>query len=130
MCNVIEVHISVSFQAFENQRRKLTTTFFYITPKRHINVIIEPISLLEKKVDVMVCNAPKNLEFVWGALLKAIRRQGGDDMENDCRTKYPKGIQANELAVVNPGGLSCSQIYFGYLPFYKTDPKYAEKVEK
>lgn len=76
----------------------------------------------------MVCNALKNLEFVWGALLNAIRQKGGAEMENDCRTRFPNGIETDQLAVVNPGGLPCSRIYFGVLPSYKNNPHSAEKV--
>lgn len=117
-----------TLNAFEDHRQLMTKMNPYITPRCHFDVIIEGISLPDKKVDVMVCNALKNLEFVWGALLNAIRQKGGADMENDCRTRYPNGIETDKLAVVNPGGLPCSRIYFGVLPSYKNDPHSAEKA--
>ncbi|XP_046557245.1 protein mono-ADP-ribosyltransferase PARP14-like [Haliotis rubra] len=38
-------------------------------------------------------------------------KAAGDDLQDECKTKYPSGVKAGEVAVTGGGNLSCKQVY-------------------
>lgn len=77
----------------------------------------------------MSCVAPRDLDFSYGQLLRSILKDGGKNVEEDCKNKYPNGIELGQIAEVKAGYLPCSRLYIGYLPQYRRDHEIAEKVK-
>lgn len=72
--------------------------------------------------------AKSDLDLSQTAVTKAIMKEGGDSIQAEIKTNYPKGITVENLAIVSSGNLGCKEIYIGTLPIYKEDANAAAKV--
>nr|XP_034317327.1 protein mono-ADP-ribosyltransferase PARP14 isoform X2 [Crassostrea gigas] len=72
--------------------------------------------IARSKVDVIVNTASKDLDLSQGLVSTSISRAGGDSIQQECKTKYPKGINFGEIAVTGGGKLGCKIVCHGALP--------------
>lgn len=71
---------------------------------------------LFKQVDVIVNTASKDLDLQHGLVSQSISTTGGDSIQQECKTKYQKGINFGEVAVTGGGKLACKIVCHGALP--------------
>ena len=65
-----------------------------------------------------------------GAVSAALLKTAGDNLQDDCRQFYPKGIQWGEIAVTYGHRLSCSYVFHGALPAFFLDEHKMSEGEK
>lgn len=65
---------------------------------------------------MIVNTASKNLNLSQGAVSLSISKTGGDSIQQECKTKYPEGINFGEIAVTGGGNLACKIVCHGALP--------------
>lgn len=65
---------------------------------------------------MIVNTASKNLDLSHGAVSASISRTGGESIQQECKTKYPEGINFGEIAVTAGGKLACKIVCHGALP--------------
>lgn len=89
---------------------------FFDTPKLTTEIKPEVFFFFFKQVDVIVNTASKDLDLSQGLVSTSISRAGGDSIQQECKTKYPKGINFGEIAVTGGGKLGCKIVCHGALP--------------
>ncbi|KAK3094771.1 hypothetical protein FSP39_006012 [Pinctada imbricata] len=82
------------------------------------------------RVDAIVCCGTDDLDLSRGKAMQALLKEGGESLQQECKTKYPNGIQPRGVAVISGGNLKSSHIYLGTLPRYGSGPQEAENVLK
>lgn len=68
------------------------------------------------QVDVIVNTASKELNLSHGLVSASISKTGGDSIQQECKTKYPDGINFGEIAITGGGNLACKIVCHGALP--------------
>ena len=78
------------------------------------------------QADVLVNSSNTSLQLANGAVSKSIVEHGGPTLQEECKQKYPKGINMGDIAVTGPGKLPYVQnVYHVCLPDFD---KNGEKV--
>ncbi|XP_067657209.1 protein mono-ADP-ribosyltransferase PARP15-like [Haliotis asinina] len=67
--------------------------------------------IAKQTTDVIVNTTNPALKLADGVVSKVMLEAAGDDLQDECKTKYPSGIKAGEVAVTGGGNLSCKQVY-------------------
>ena len=74
------------------------------------------------KTEAIVNTAAKNLDLKAGFISKLIVESAGDAVQEECKTKYPKGIQYADVVVTGAGDLQrkakIKNILHSALPLY------------
>ncbi|XP_060577859.1 protein mono-ADP-ribosyltransferase PARP14-like [Ruditapes philippinarum] len=79
---------------------------------------------------IVVTTAP-NLNLNSGNACKSVLREGGQDLQNECKEKYPNEIKFGEIAVVHGhGALECNFVYLTTLPNWNSEHNPEQIVEK
>ncbi|XP_062596514.1 protein mono-ADP-ribosyltransferase PARP14-like [Saccostrea cucullata] len=68
------------------------------------------------EVDVIVNTTAKDLRLNQGGVSASIVKMGGIDIQQECKSKYPRGIEFGEIAVTGGGNLYCRFLFHGALP--------------
>lgn len=64
---------------------------------------------------MIVNTASKDLNLKHGAVSASISNLGGDSIQQECKTKYPEGINFGEIAITGGGKLACKIVCHGAL---------------
>lgn len=83
---------------------------------KNIRVNINVGKLYEQQTDVVMTSTTRGLDLKRGTLSKSILEAAGSELQKECATKYPNGIQHGEIAVVGSGNIKCKNVYCGALP--------------
>ena len=67
-------------------------------------------------MDVIVNNAYHKLNLNVGEVSSALLKEAGDDLQVECKEKYPEGIFFPEIAVTKGYNLPCQFVFHGSLP--------------
>lgn len=89
-----------------------------ITKKNNIKIHLVKGEIGQQKGDTLVCSTSSKLSLNSGAAHSLIKH-GGQQLQNECKQKYPEGIQNGELAVIDGGKLKCERVYLTALPEWK-----------
>lgn len=79
---------------------------------------------------MLVNSSNRTLDLTFGQVSRDLLRVGGRQLQEDCKTKYPNGINFGEIAVTGKGGpkgLFCKNIFHCCLKEEK-DKKKIKKV--
>ncbi|XP_061194345.1 protein mono-ADP-ribosyltransferase PARP14-like [Saccostrea echinata] len=71
--------------------------------------------MAQRKVDIIVNTAAKDLNLSQGAVSASLLNLGGIDIQRECHSKYPHGIEFGDIAVTSGGKLNCKNIFHGAL---------------
>ena len=63
------------------------------------------------QADVIINSTSNGLDLQNGAVSSSILREAGAGLQDECRAKYPKGIQTGEIACTSGYGLGCREVY-------------------
>lgn len=83
-----------------------------------IRVCVIKGDLTTEQADVIICAASRNLDLSKGRMSKSMLEAAGQEIQNECKSKYPDGIGHDEIADVKGGKMKCKRIYFVALPLY------------
>lgn len=76
--------------------------------------------------DVIMVTTSPNLNLSSGAACKSVLREGGQELQNECKELYQNDIKMGEIAVLHGHGtLECNRVYLTALPGMSSeiDPK-------
>ena len=81
-----------------------------------------------------MCSTSTKLNLNSGAA-HSLLKQGGNQLQDFCKNKYPEGIKNGQLACIDCGKLKCEKVYLTALPEWKDAyggkvPKCAKKADK
>ena len=65
------------------------------------------------QADVIVNTTAKNLDLQNGAVSKSILSNAGQQIQDELKRSFPKGIQNGEIAVTNGYRLLCKHVFHG-----------------
>ena len=68
--------------------------------------------------DTIVCSTSTKLNLNSGAA-RSLLQQGGNQLQDFCKNKYPEGIKNGQLACIGGGKLKCEKVYLTALPEWK-----------
>ncbi|XP_053400000.1 uncharacterized protein LOC123557665 isoform X2 [Mercenaria mercenaria] len=74
--------------------------------------------LHEQQTEVVMTTSTRGLDLKRGTLSNSVLEAAGPALQVECKSKYPKGIQHGEIAILAPANISCKGIYCGALPRY------------
>ncbi|XP_021378675.1 poly [ADP-ribose] polymerase 14-like isoform X2 [Mizuhopecten yessoensis] len=80
---------------------------------RKITVEVLRGELAKTKADVLVNSTGKDLMLNVGMLSKTLLQYGGQSLQTECTSSYPRGIQPGDVAITKGGNLQCQQVYHG-----------------
>ena len=80
------------------------------------------------QVDVIVNSSNINLELDKGAVSLSILDKGGRSILDECREKFPNGIDFGEVVSTKAGRMNFKYICHGALPLWTPNAKYSIKV--
>ena len=63
------------------------------------------------QVDVIVNSTSPVLDLDKGAVSSSILKGAGQQMLEECKAKYPSGIQWGEIACTKGHGLACKEVF-------------------
>ncbi|XP_067657069.1 protein mono-ADP-ribosyltransferase PARP14-like [Haliotis asinina] len=70
-----------------------------------------------EEADVIVSSSNTNLDLDHGMVSKSLLKHAGPSIQDECKQKYPNGIQFGDIAVTKGGSMQCvEQIYHCVLP--------------
>ncbi|XP_025093182.1 poly [ADP-ribose] polymerase 14-like [Pomacea canaliculata] len=96
-------------------------------------IFLNPMSDITKEEhNVLVNSSNRTLDMSKGQVSRDLLRVGGPQLQEECKTKYPNGINFGEIAVTGKGGpkgLFCKNIFHCCLKEEK-DKKKIEKIIK
>ncbi|XP_070211879.1 protein mono-ADP-ribosyltransferase PARP14-like isoform X1 [Littorina saxatilis] len=78
---------------------------------RVINVSIISGELAKQTVDVIVNSTSNGLDLQNGAVSSSILKAAGVSLQDECKTKYPGGIQAGDIACTMGHNLNCMEVF-------------------
>ncbi|XP_050406446.1 protein mono-ADP-ribosyltransferase PARP14 [Patella vulgata] len=91
-----------------------------VTSKTRMSLVTADIAWEETEAVVNSTNG--RLDLSQGAIAGALRKRGGDELQADCKKKYPKGIQLGEIAKTLAFNMKFTKyIYHCNLPEYQKD---------
>lgn len=64
----------------------------------------------------MVVSTNANLDLSDGALSMSIGNAAGPELQQECKSQYPDGVEIGQIAVVNGYNLPCKAVHFCTLP--------------
>ncbi|XP_071089965.1 protein mono-ADP-ribosyltransferase PARP15-like [Haliotis cracherodii] len=67
--------------------------------------------ITKQTTDVIINTTNPALRLADGVVSKILLEAAGDDLQDECNTKYPSGVKVGEVAVTGGGNLSCKQVY-------------------
>jgi hypothetical protein len=77
---------------------------------------------LQLQGNIIVVTTAPNLNLNSGNACKSVLREGGQDLQNECKEKYPNEIKFGEIAVVHGhGALECNFVYLTTLPNWNSE---------
>ena len=83
-----------------------------------VNVCI----VIQFQGNVIVVTTSPNLNLNSGSACKSVLREGGQQLQNECKEKYPNDIKFGEIAVINGcGTLECNKVYLTTLPNWNSN---------
>ena len=56
-------------------------------------------------------SASSDLDLKDGAVAKSLLAKGGQGLQDECKTRYPQGIQNDQVAETKGHGLKCRAVY-------------------
>ncbi|XP_071090307.1 protein mono-ADP-ribosyltransferase PARP15-like [Haliotis cracherodii] len=71
--------------------------------------------IVHQDVDVIVNSTSSSLILESGPLSSAIYNAAGDSIQEECKVKYPTGVETEEIAETSGGRLPSRRIYHTYL---------------
>ncbi|KAL3863201.1 hypothetical protein ACJMK2_004967, partial [Sinanodonta woodiana] len=74
-----------------------------------------------QQADVLVNTTSKDLNLSQGAVSASLLAAGGQQLQDECKQKYPKGIKHGEVAITGAGELHCICVLHGCLPDWSDD---------
>ena len=80
------------------------------------------------QVDVIVNSSNINLELDKGAVSLSILEKGGRSISDDCKQRYPRGIDYGQVVCTNAGRMNFKFICHSALPHWAPTAKYSIKV--
>ncbi|VDI21837.1 poly [ADP-ribose] polymerase 10/14/15 [Mytilus galloprovincialis] len=90
-------------------------------PKRNIQIRIEKGELAKMDIDAIVNTTSRDLNLSAGLVSQSLLRAGGSGLQDECKRKYPRGINSGEVAVTNGGNLKCKIVLHGCLEPWRPD---------
>lgn len=78
---------------------------------------------------MIVNTASKDLNLDLGPVLASISKTGGDSIQQECRAKYPTGINFGEIAVTGGGNLACKIVCHVALPLWDKGGRDSKKCK-
>ncbi|KAL3864453.1 hypothetical protein ACJMK2_006137, partial [Sinanodonta woodiana] len=66
--------------------------------------------LAKEYSDVIVNSVSKELRLKRGNLSKTLLKKGGEEIQDECNSRYPNGIQYGDIAVTGSGKLPCKKV--------------------
>ncbi|KAL4232400.1 hypothetical protein ACF0H5_009968 [Mactra antiquata] len=87
------------------------------TSKNGVSVTLVKGELHNQSGDVMVVTTAPDLNLNSGKASRSILKAAGQELQDECKQKYPENIKFGEIAVVCAyGSLECSRVYLTALP--------------
>ncbi|XP_052088528.1 protein mono-ADP-ribosyltransferase PARP14-like isoform X4 [Mytilus californianus] len=90
-------------------------------PKGNIRIRIEKGELAKMETDAIVNTTSADLNLSAGLVSQSLLRAGGSGLQDECKQKYPKGINSGEVAVTKGGKLKCKIVLHGCLEPWRPD---------
>lgn len=63
----------------------------------------------------------RDLNLSAGLVSQSLLRAGGSGLQDECKKKYPRGINSGEVAVTKGGNLKCKIVLHGCLEPWRSD---------
>ena len=76
--------------------------------------------LANTQADILVNTTSPDLILTNGTVSKTILERAGSEIQNECATRFPGGIQWGDVAVTQGYNLKCSNVFHGALPEWDT----------
>ncbi|WAQ98782.1 PAR15-like protein, partial [Mya arenaria] len=86
--------------------------------KRWKRLLVSSFTKTSDITDVIMTSCTRRLDFSAGTLSKTILEAAGPGLQTDAQTRYPRGFQHGQVAVLGPGNIECRAIYCGAIPRY------------
>lgn len=80
------------------------------------------------QVDVIFCTSEKDLALGKGAVSRSISEVAGPGLQDECKQKYPQGINYGEVVRTGGHNLRCQAVYHGVCPRWDSSGGRTEKV--
>jgi O-acetyl-ADP-ribose deacetylase (regulator of RNase III) len=80
------------------------------------------------QVDVIVNSSNIRLKLDKGAVSLSVLEKGGRSILDECRERFPRGIDYGEVVCTQPGKMNFKFICHGALPHWTPTAKYSIKV--
>ncbi|KAL3863200.1 hypothetical protein ACJMK2_004966 [Sinanodonta woodiana] len=77
--------------------------------------------MAHQQADVLVNTTSNKLNLSQGAVSASLLAVGGQQLQDECKTKYPNGIKPGEVAITGAGELRSSCVIHGCLPDWNDD---------
>ena len=84
--------------------------------------------LIVYQVDVIVNSTNKDLDLSVGVVATQLLNAAGQDLQEECRTKYPDGIKPGQVAVTSAGDMDCEALFHGVLLPWDNGHGWAQQV--
>lgn len=68
------------------------------------------------QADVIVNSTSTSLDLKNGAVSGSILKRAGPQIQDECKQRYPKGIQVGDIALTKGHGLACKEVFHTALP--------------
>ncbi|KAL8567911.1 hypothetical protein ACOMHN_059033 [Nucella lapillus] len=78
---------------------------------RIINVSVIPGEIAKQSADVIINSTSNELDLQKGAVSASILKVAGQNLQMECKSKYPGGLQTGGLARTQGHGLNCQEIF-------------------
>ncbi|CAC5424295.1 Protein mono-ADP-ribosyltransferase PARP15 [Mytilus coruscus] len=89
--------------------------------KGNIKIKIEKGELAKMEIDAIVNTTSRDLNLSAGLVSQSLLRAGGSGLQDECKKKYPRGVNSGEVAVTNGGNLKCKIVLHGCLEPWRPD---------
>ncbi|CAH1784890.1 unnamed protein product [Owenia fusiformis] len=85
--------------------------------------------IIDQKVDILVNSVDHSLDLSKGKVSASLLRVAGNELQKECKEKYPNGIKYGEIAATKAYNLQCKGVYHGPCKGYK-DPECEKIISK
>lgn len=79
-------------------------------------------------MDALLNTTSKDLDFSKGAISKSISQAAGRELQAECQSKYPDGIQHGQVIATSGYRLHCRKVYHGSVQKWDRGAGNSERV--
>ncbi|XP_046542322.1 uncharacterized protein LOC124252713 isoform X3 [Haliotis rubra] len=117
----------VSKEKYEQKVREVEELKRALHPMKTVVTLVSG-DITQEKTDAIVNSTNVLLKLNEGGISMCILEAAGPAIQEECRAKYPNGLQEGALATTGGGNLACRNIYHVFLPdTWETDQHNTEQ---